>query len=497
MLDYHKILENEETLDPADWSAMRDVAHRMVDDMMDYLMGVREQPVWRKPTEEMKTHLSEPAPQTPESADAVYDEFKQYILPYNKGNVHPRFFSWVEGGGTPLGMMADMLAAGMNPNVVIGDHSARYVDLQVLDWSKEMLGYPKTASGMLLSGGSLANITALIVARNQAGPVKKEGLKSLPKKLTLYCSTETHNCVFKGLEAIGLGTESARLIPVDGKYEIRMDLLEAAIREDRGNGLQPFCIVANAATVNTGAVDPMDEMLALAQKENIWLHVDGAFGASVKLTPLYAKRMKAIEMADSVAFDFHKWFYVNYEVGCVLIRDPEKHRNAFANAASYLSAHERGLAAGPEPTANFGMELSRGFKALKVWASLKEHGLQKYGRMALQNIAQAYYLGELIQQRPTLELLAEVNLNIVCYRFNPGGMTGEALNALNKELLMTLQERGIAAPSYTMLNGKYAIRVANCNHRSRKSDFELLADASVEIGREIWEKINAAVSALV
>ena len=488
MINYHKILEHEETLDPQDWTQTRLLAHRMVDDMIDYYMGVKDRPTWQPPTSEMRNHLTEGLPQTPESIEDIYQEFRQNILPYNKGNVHPRFFSWVEGGGTPLGMMSDMLAAGMNPNVTIGDHSAMYVDKQVIEWSKEMFGYPKSASGILVSGGSLANITALIVARNQYGEVKAHGLQSIPQKLTLYCSTETHNCVFKGAEAIGLGTDSIRLIPVDERFEIRMDILKAQIKEDRANGFLPFCLIGNAATVNTAAVDPLDEMLTFAQQENLWFHIDGAFGAAVKLTPLFSKRMKAIEQADSVAFDFHKWFYVNYEVGCVLIKDATKHRAAYAQAASYLTAHERGLPAGPDPIANYGMELSRGFKALKVWTSLKEHGVKKYARLILQNIAQAYYLGELVQNHPHLELLTPVTLNIVCYRYNPGGMTIEELNVLNQELLMRMHESGIAAPSYTMINGKYAIRVANCNHRSRKEDFEILVKATVELGSKIAEE---------
>jgi len=257
------------------------------------------------------------------------------------------------------------------------------------------------------------------------------------------------------------------------------------ITEDRKAGYQPFCIVGNAGTVNTGSIDPIEELVAIAREENLWLHIDGAFGAIPKLLPEFESELKAIEQADSLSFDFHKWMYVNYEAACVLIRDAHLHREAFASAVNYLTLHERGLSAGPDGFNNYGMELSRGFKALKVWMLLKHYGLDEYRSMIRQNLQQAQYLTELIQQSPTLELLAPVPLNIVCFRYNPGNCSDKELNSLNKEILMRLHEQGIAAPSYTMLNGRYAIRTAITNHRSRFEDFEALINGVVQIGAEI------------
>jgi glutamate/tyrosine decarboxylase-like PLP-dependent enzyme len=249
--------------------------------------------------------------------------------------------------------------------------------------------------------------------------------------------------------------------------------------------------VGNAGTVNTGAVDPLDELLQIARDEKIWFHIDGAFGALAKLAPSHQNKLAAIEQADSVAFDLHKWMYMQYEVGCVLFKNAAAHRASFANAVSYLTSHERCMAAGPETISNYGMELSRGFKALKVWMSLKEHGLDKYAAMIQQNIDQAFYLGEQIQQQPLLELLTPVTMNVVCYRYNPGNLDNEQLNLLNKELLMRMQETGVAGPSSTVLNGSYAIRAAIVNHRTRRHHLDEMLTGTIEIGNSLMKEYEA------
>ena len=475
------------TLDPQDWSAMRSLGHQMIDDMMDYLQNIGNEPVWREISTEAKQFLKEPIPQKATDIGKVYEEFKQYILPYTKGNIHPRFFAWVEGTGTPFGVLAEMLAAAMNPNVTNGEHSAMYVDQQVIEWCKQMMNYPATASGILLSGASMANITALTVARNhQLGRnVRKEGLQTGVGQMVLYCSDETHICIQKAAEVLGLGTDSVRKISVDSSYKINIRELVKAIEKDLGDGFTPFCIVGNAGTVNTGAIDPLDELFSICKKYHLWLHIDGAFGALAKLLPKYAKQLEVIEVADSVAFDLHKWMYMPYGVGCVLVKNAEAHRNAFAVTPKYLLQEERGLAGGPDRINNFGIELSRGFKALKVWMSIKEHGIEKYASVIGQNIAQAFYLSDLIIRESSLELLSPVTMNIVCYRFTIVGLSATELNELNKEIVIQLQEQGIASPSSTILNGEYAIRICIVNHRSQDADFELLVKETIRIGREL------------
>ena len=478
-----EIVSKNLTLDPANWETMRQLGHRMLDDMFDHLEHIRDKPAWRKMPGEAKAFFEHDIPQQPEQIEKIYDEFLGYIFPYNKGNIHPRFFAWVQGTGTPFGVLSEMLAATMNPNMALGEHAAMYVERQVLKWCKQLLHYPETSSGILLSGGSMANITALAVAKDKA--FGKEMQKPGGGQPLIYCSTETHSCFQKAVEVLGLGSGALRKIPVNKDYQINIDALVKAINEDRARGDKPFCIVGNAGTVNTGAIDPLNELMAICKQHDLWFHIDGAFGALAKLVPEYALALKAIEEADSIAFDFHKWMYMPYEIGCVLIRDEEAHRNTFTTKANYLLTQERGLAAGPEPFNNYGMELSRGFKALKVWMCLKEHGLEKYGQLIRQNIAQAFYMGSLIENENRLELLSPVTMNIVCYRYIKEGLSTEQLNGLNKELLMQLQEQGIALPSSTILNGKYAIRVAIVNQRSQKSDFELLVKETIRIGDEL------------
>jgi glutamate/tyrosine decarboxylase-like PLP-dependent enzyme len=486
-----ELLENEKTLDPNEWSEIRELGHHMIDDMMDYLQNIRQQPTWKKIPDNLKNFYTSDIPLEPQNIGRIYEEFKEFILPYNKGNVHPRHWSWVEGNGTAFGFLADMLASAMNPNVTIGDHAAMYIDRQVIEWCKQMMNFPKSATGILVSGGSIANITALIVARNaQNGKnIRKHGIRAVASQMIIYCSTETHTCIQKAAEVIGIGTDGVRKIKANDDYRINIDVLKKAIETDLAEGNYPFCIVGNAGTVNTGAVDDLDALREICDKYKLWFHVDGAFGALAKLVPEYANQLKAIEEADSVAFDLHKWMYMPYEVGCTLIKNAKAHRDAFAVIPNYLSSHEKGLAGGPETVNNYGMELSRGFKALKIWMSIKEHGLKKYMYMIRQNIAQALFLESLIKETPELEILAPVTMNIVCYRFMKQGLSEDKLNKLNKEILMSLQERGIASPSYTILNGKYSIRVAITNHRSRKEDFKVLVEESIKIGKELSNSI--------
>ncbi len=484
-MNHGQILANEETLDPQNWAAMRKLGHRMLDDMMDYLENIRDKPVWQQPSEESKAVLNRSLPQEGQPIEAIYEEFLTQILPYNKGNVHPRFFGWVQGAGTPLGMLADMLAAGMNPNTGMGDHAAIYVEHQVIEWCKEMFNFPEQAGGILVSGATMANVVALTVARNSIEGLKIRE-KGVDSQLVMYCSTETHICVIKGAEVLGIGSERVRLVPVNDAYEIEISALRAMILADLAAGMKPFCVVGNAGTVNTAANDSMNEIYEICQEFGLWFHVDGAFGALAKLTPEFSEKLQAIEKADSLSFDFHKWMHVPYESACVLIRDKKLQRAAFANTPNYLLAHERGLAAGPESMSNYGIELSRSFKSLKVWMSLKENGIQKYARLIRQNIAQAHYLGEIVENRSDLELLAPVSMNIVCFRFvGNGAFSEEKLNILNKEILMTLHESGVAVPTYTMLKGKYAIRTNITNHRTVKEDLDLMIEKIIEIGNEL------------
>lgn len=481
--------DRECNLDPDNWLDLRRLGHQMVDDMMDYLQNVSDRPVWTKTPDETKMLTKAGLPREGRPAVDIYRDFRQHILPYTKGNIHPAFFSWVQGTGTPLGALADFLASVMNPNVAIGDHAAMYVDAQVIQWCKSLFDFPPQASGMLVSGGSLANITALTVARNSFDErIREQGVFALSGPLVFYASTETHSCQQKAAEVLGLGRNGLRLVPVDENFRMDLRILETMLEEDRRAGKLPFCIVGNAGTVNTGAIDPLADLLAIARREKLWFHVDGAFGALAYLVDEYRSVLKAVSEADSLAFDLHKWMYMPYEVGVALIRDKRLHRAAFALQPTYLLSHERGLAAGPDPITNYGLELSRGFKALKVWMSLQEHGLDKYTRLIEQNIHQARYLETRIRKEPELELMAEVPLNIVCFRYNPGQLNNQAIDQFNKSILMDLHESGIAAPSYTLIRGHYCIRVCIVNHRTQRRHLDRMVDKILELGKGMSEK---------
>jgi aromatic-L-amino-acid decarboxylase len=476
----------DQNLDPKDWEAMRALGHQMVDDLIDYWAGIREQKIWRPIPDEVKEVFDQPIPEQGQSPEEVYREFKENIFPYNKGNVHPRFFAWIQGTGTPMGTFGDLLASGMNPNTAIGEHSAMYVDRQVVNWCKELMNFPSEASGILVSGGSMANITALTVARNSFGEekIRQKGLKAASGQLLIYCSVETHSCIQKAAEIIGLGTDAVRKIGVNERFELDVQLLKAQLEEDLQAGFLPFCLVGTAGTVNTGAIDPMVDLLEISRAYGLWFHVDGAYGALGKLDPNYADALRAIEEADSLAFDLHKWLYVPYEVGCTLIRDAKKHRDSFAITPNYLLQEKRGLSGGLDSINNYGFELSRGFKALKVWMSIKEHGRAKYAAMIAQNNRHAAYLAELVEENPYLELTAPLSMSITCFRMIQPGWGEEALQALNKEILLRLQEEGIASPSSTILNGKYTLRIANVNQRTQREDMELLVREVLRIGMQ-------------
>ncbi|HEX6668249.1 MAG TPA: pyridoxal-dependent decarboxylase [Gemmatimonadales bacterium] len=478
----------EESLDPADWNELRALGHRMVDDMMDYLQGVRERPVWRPVPAGTRAALDEPAPRGPTDPAEVYRQFREHILPYPNGNIHPRFWGWVMGTGTPLAMLADMLASGMNPHLAGYDQSPTLVERQVIRWMADLLGCPPESSGLLVSGGSVANLVGLAVARNTGAgfDVRAEGLQRADTpRLLVYGSSETHSWSRKACELLGLGDRALRRIPVDAEYRMEIPALRAAIAEDRAAGHRPFCVIGNAGTVNTGATDDLRAIAALCREQALWFHVDGAFGAFAALSPSLRGSVAGLEQADSIAVDLHKWGWLPFEVGLALVRHPEAHRATFATSSRYLDATPRGIVAGGFPFADLGVQLSRGFRALKVWMSLKAHGADLWGRLVEQNVAQARHLRDRILAEPRLELLAPAPLNVVCFRYRAPRLDGAALDAVNEEILLRVQERGIAVPSSTVLGGRFALRVAITNHRSRREDFDLFADAVLAIGAEL------------
>jgi glutamate/tyrosine decarboxylase-like PLP-dependent enzyme len=476
----------EETLDPEDWADTRAVAHRAVDDAIEYLRVIRDRPVWREMPAEVRSGFDALLPRSPTPLDQVYGQITEMLMPYPMGNIHPRFWAWYMGSSNFTGALGDFLAAVQGSNLGGGNHAAARMDGQVVNWCKEMIGFPASASGTLVSGGSMANTIALIVARNvKAGvDVREHGVAAIERPLRFYASDQVHSCHRKAIEAMGLGNSALQRIPTTDDLRINLDALRTAVARDRAGGFRPACVIGTAGTVNTGAIDDLDALARFAAQENLWFHVDGCIGALIAIAPQSAHLVRGLERADSVALDPHKWLHAPFEVGCVLVRDSAAHLASFSVAQEYLEKAPRGLASA-DWLYEYGLQTSRGFRALKVWMALKEHGVEKFGRLIDQNIAQAHYLDALIGSEPLLESVAPATINVVCFRYRPPDLGEPAVRRLNLEIMMRLQEEGIAAISDTMVRGMHCLRVAINNHRTRRSDLDLLLREIVRLGRNI------------
>ena len=452
----------------------------MLDDMIDHVAGIRERPVWQPVPPTVRNHFRESFPWSPAALEQVHGEFLEYILPYNGGNVHPGFMGWVQGGGTPVGMLAEMLAGGLNANLGGRDQAPIEVERQIVAWVRQLFDFPEEASGLFVTGTSMANLMAVLVARHaKLGPdARRSGIGPAGSQLRAYASRAAHGCVSQAMDLAGFGMDSLRLIPVDANFRMDIPALRAAIIRDRQEGHAPFLVVGSAGTVDAGAVDDLDAIAALCREEKLWFHVDGAYGALGMLSPEVAPRLVGIAHADSIAFDFHKWGQVPYDAGFLLVRDGRQHYETFASPAAYLRREVRGLSAGSPWPCDFGPDLSRGFRALKTWFTLKVLGGQAIGAAISRSCALAKYLQARVEAEPLLELLAGAQLNIVCFRYRASDS-----DRVNAAIVVDLQESGIAAPSTTSINGKLAIRAALFNHRTQKQDIDALLDATLRFGK--------------
>ncbi len=473
------------SLDPEDWTGLRKQAHQMLDDMLGYMETMREFPVWQVIPDEVRARFREDLPAQPTPLAQVHAEFMGSILPFAGRNAHPGFLGWVQGGGTAVGMLAEMLAAGLNANLGGRDQIPLEVENQVTHWMRALFQFPPTASGLFVTGTSMANLLAVLIARDaRLGPnVRGHGVATCAQKLTAYASSAVHGSMGRALDFAGLGSEALRLVAVDSRQRIDLAALEQAICADRTRGFTPFLVVGTAGTVDTGAIDNLDGIADLAARYQLWFHVDGAYGALAMLAPELAPRLKGIARADTLAFDFHKWAQVPYDAGFILVRDGQQQQQAFASSCAYLMREQRGMSAGSPWPCDLGPDLSRGFRALKTWATLKVYGMDAIGAVIQRSCELARYLECRILDSTELELMAPVELNIVCFRYRYGD--DELADQLNRQIVIQLQESGAVAPSATMVTGRLSIRAAMVNHRTSETEMDTLVAAVLVAGRAL------------
>jgi aromatic-L-amino-acid/L-tryptophan decarboxylase len=471
-------------LDPTDWEDFRAKAHAALDGAIDHIRDLRERPVWREASAEAKARFRRPLPRQGRDLGETLADFEQFIKPFVVGNSHPMFMGWAQGAGTPVGMIAEMLAAALNANCGGRNHIALDVERQIACWMAEAFGFPQDASGIFVTGASMANFLSLVVAREYAAGrrnVRLNGLGALDETLVAYASRDAHNCVRQAMELSGLGAKHLRIIAANERREMRVKDLAHAIAADRAAGLKPFLLVGTAGTVDVGAIDNLDALADIAREEDMWFHVDGAFGALAALSPRLKPLVKGLERADSIAFDFHKWLHAPYDAGFFLVRDPEIHKRAFKSDAAYLSRAPRGLAAGDTWPCDLGPDLSRGFRALKAWFTIETFGADLIGQCIERCCDLARRLERQIEASKNFHMRAPVTLNIVCF-----GVEGDADGAMARDIVMDLHESGAAAPSLTLLDGVPAIRAAILNHRTEAADidrFMELLEAALERAR--------------
>lgn len=479
---------NERDLDPegeAEWAALRRAALRLMDHALDEHRALAGAPCYVPVPESVRSGLREAPSEHGMGIEAAVERALELIAPHGLGNRSPRFWGWVVGAGNLPGWLGQLLANSMNNNVFAGDQAPVLVEREVLRWFCEWFGFPESASGLLVDGASMANILGLAVARHAAtrGRIRREGAEACAR-LRLYCSSATHVSIFKAAELLGLGTNAVHVVEACANGRLEPNTLSAAIAADVAAGLEPFCIVANAGTVGLGAIDPIEELHAVSRRFGVWLHVDGAVGAIAVLSRALRPRLAGLALADSLAFDLHKWAQVQFDTACLLVRDGSVHRAAFETPTQYLNT----LSGGVTPHQSFaftayGPVVGRRDRALGIWMTFMTLGTERMATVFDQNVRQAQFLAQQIREQPELELLNEVALNIVCFRFRTPALDGPSADALQEAIMVELQESGFCVITPFRVGGRVCMRAAFANHRTRLEDVAGLVPRVLTIGR--------------
>jgi glutamate/tyrosine decarboxylase-like PLP-dependent enzyme len=476
--------------DPFPVNDFRAAAHQAVDLVVDYLATIRERPVYQPvPPVHRERLLTMPLPETGETVDALIDRFAHDIQPWPMGNGHPRFFGWANSPPDPAGVIAEFLAAAVDPSCAGGDHAAIYLERCVTRWLAELVGFPlDNGIGLLTSGGSMASLTAIATARHAAAARdgwndRDGGMQGVTSPLVMYLSTEAHTTMVKAAELLGIGNRQVRKVPVDDGLKMDVAALQEQLAADRAAGFRPFLVAASAGTVDTGAVDPFDTIADLCAAEGLWLHVDGALGAVGILDDRLADRYGGMDRADSLAIDPHKWLSVPVECGCVLFRDAGIARDTFSLVPPYLRTEENRGIGGLPWFSEYGFQQTRGFRALKVWMTLAANGRAGLAATIRRHNDLARELAARIAATPGLELFAEPTLSIVCFRVRPS--EGADSDAFNKAVMEGVQASGRAFVTQAVLNGEFWLRACVMHYGTTRDDLAALVQTVLDVASGI------------
>lgn len=456
--------------------------------LANYEVDLCNRPVFPQINREaMIAILNEPLPDKGRSIEELFQEFSDIIVPNSTEVNHPRFLPYVLPSPNGISVFAEALAAALNQNCNLWTLSpaANAVEQRVISWFYELFSFPKESGGIITSGGSMANLTALTVARDKylGKNARKEGLQGRKSPLVLYTSEEAHNSIDKAAAILGIGINHVRHIPCDKNFQIRTDLLKNTIIEDRRDGFSPFCVVGSAGTVTTGSIDPINDLADLCEEENLWFHIDGAYGALTVLSDRFRNKLLPIGRADSLSLDPHKFIFNPLEAGCVIVRNAEDLKSSYSFVPSYLSMVSDSDFLN---YAEYGPQLSRSFKAFKVWWSLRAYGKKLYAKTIDQLFDLASYMGDLVQAEPELELMAPVNFNAVCVRYR------DLDDLSNEKILEQIVSSGFAFLGRAMVKGRFCLRACFMNLRTTRKDAEIIINEIKRLGKKMPNQANSA-----
>ena len=478
----------------------RQIGHLLVDQIAALLESIPDRPVTRDESPSAVRDalgLNGPLPQDGEDPAALLDGLARLIADHSLFNGHPRFFGYITSSPAPIGMLGDLLASALNPNVggwLLGP-AASEIEGQTVRWIAELIGYPTDCGGLLVSGGNMANVVCFLAARAAGAhwDVRADGVNDGSRPaLRCYASAETHTWIQKAADLTGIGTAGIRWIPTDDRLRMNVAVLAERLAADKAAGDRPFIVVGTAGSVSTGAVDPLVEIGSLCREQGVWFHVDGAYGGFAAAVPGASADLQALANADSVAVDPHKWLYAPLEAGCALVRDAETLRRAFSYHPPYYHFEEKAT-----NYVDFGPQNSRGFRALKVWLALRQAGASGYRRMIGEDIALSRAMADAVAAHPELELVTQ-DLSITTFRYVPADLRGndgqaarDYVDGLNRELLDALQHGGEVFVSNAVISGRYVLRACIVNFHTALADVQAVPGIVVRTGQEIDARIRA------